>query len=81
MKTLVMSHIVVLKWILCKWITVNLNNINLDDTNYEEDDPDTIILIRFLAWYVKFEKCKALKEKIKEELMATGWHPKRWWNF
>ena len=81
MKTLVMSHIVVLKWILCKWITVNLNNINLDDTNYEEDDPDTIILIRFLAWYVKFEKCKALKEKIKEELMAIGWHPKRWWNF
>ena len=30
-------------------LSVNLNNINLDDTNYEEDDPDTIILIRLLA--------------------------------
>ena len=25
---------------------IDLNDINLDDTNYEEDDPDTIILIR-----------------------------------
>ena len=40
-------------------LSVNLNNINLDDTNYEKDDPDTIILVRFLAWHVKFEKCKA----------------------
>ena len=24
-------------------------NINLDDTNYDEDDPDTIILVRLLA--------------------------------
>ena len=42
-------------------LSVNLNNINLDDTNYEEDDPDTIILIRLLAWHIKFEKGKALK--------------------
>ena len=37
-------------------LSVNLNNINLDDANYEEDDPDTIILIRLLAWHIKFEK-------------------------
>ena len=30
-------------------LSVNLNNINLHDTNYAEDDPDTIILVRFLA--------------------------------
>ena len=42
-------------------LSVNLNNINLDDTNYEEDDPDTIILIRLLAWHIKFEKRKELK--------------------
>ena len=54
------------------------NNINLDDTNYEEDDPDTIILIRLLAWHIKFEKPKDFKKKISEELMPVAWHPKRW---
>ena len=52
-------------------LSVNLNNIlfyfilnlnNRDDTNYEEDDPDTIIHVRLLAWHSKFEKRKALKK-------------------
>ena len=60
---------------------VNLNNINFEDTRYEGDDRDTIILIRLLAWHIKFEKCKALKKKISEGLMAIAWHLKRWWNF
>ena len=33
-------------------------NINLDNTNYDEDDPETIIHV---AWHIKFEKLKALK--------------------
>ena len=41
---------------------VNLNNINLDN-NFAEDNPDTIILIRLLAWHIKFEKHKALKKR------------------
>ena len=41
-------------------LVVNLNNINLDDTNYEESEPDTVILVRILAWHSKFEKCKVL---------------------
>ena len=44
---------------------VNLNNINLDN-NFDEDDPDTIILIRFLAWHIKFEKRKELKKMVSE---------------
>ena len=45
-------------------LSVNLNNINLD-TNFDEDDPDTIILviIRLLAWHSKFKKRKALKKR------------------
>ena len=39
----------------------DFNNINLDN-NFDEDDPDTIILIRLLAWHIKFEKRKALKK-------------------
>ena len=62
-------------------LSVNLNNINLDDTNYQEDDSDTIVLIRLLAWHIKSEKRKALKKKISEELMPIAWHPKRWYNF
>ena len=41
---------------------IDLNNINLDGTNSEEDHPDTINLIRLLAWLVKFEIRKALKK-------------------
>ena len=29
---------------------VNLNNINLDN-NFDEDDSDTIILVRLFAWH------------------------------
>ena len=35
------------------------NNINLDD-HFDEDDPDTIILIKLFIWHIKFEKCKQL---------------------
>ena len=41
-------------------INIDLNNINLDN-NFDEDDLDTIILIRPLAWHIKSEKRKALK--------------------
>ena len=34
-----------------------------------------------LAWYFKFEKRKALKKKISEELIPIVWYRKRWWNF
>ena len=30
-------------------------------------------LIRLLAWHIKFDK--------SEELMATAWHPKNWWDW
>ena len=43
-------------------LKIDLNNTNLDN-NFDEDDPDTIILIRLLAWHIKFEKCKALKKR------------------
>ena len=40
--------------------SVKLNDINLHNS-FDEDDPDTIILIRLLDWHIKFEKCKNLK--------------------
>ena len=41
-------------------LNIDLNNFNLDN-NFDEDDADTIILIRPLAWHTKFEKGEAIK--------------------
>ena len=41
----------------------------------------TIILVRLLAWHIKFQNAKNLKRKTSEEIMPIAWHPKRWWNF
>ena len=35
-------------------LNIDLDNINFNN-NFEEDDPDTIILIRLLASHIKFE--------------------------
>ena len=39
-------------------LNIDLNNINLEN-NFDEDESDTIILIRILTWHTKFEKRKA----------------------
>ena len=46
-------------------LNIDLNNINLD-YNFDEDDPDAIILVRFLVWHIKFEKRNAFKKNSKE---------------
>ena len=38
----------------------DLSCINLDDNNFDEDYPCTIIHVRPLPWYAKFEKLKEL---------------------
>ena len=56
MKILPVSYFPVMKQVFL--IIIDLNDINLDDTSYEEDDPNTIILLRLFAWQNKFEKHK-----------------------
>ena len=58
-------------------LSIYLNNIS-PDNNFDEDDPDTIILTRLLAWYIKLEKRKTLKKELNEELMPVVLHPNRW---
>ena len=60
---------------------IDLNCIKLDDNNFDEDDPDTIIHVGLLAGNIKFEKRKAFKKELNEELMPVGWHPERWWDW
>ena len=45
-------------------LNIDLNGINLDN-NFDEDDTDTIILIRYLAWHIKLDKRKELKKMLK----------------
>ena len=44
----------------------------MENNNFDEDDPDTIILIRLLASHIEFEKHKALKKMISEGLMPIA---------
>ena len=59
------------------WCKINVD----DDNNFYTDDPDTAIYVRLLAWRNKFQKRKALKKKIDEELVSVAWHPTRWRNW
>ena len=47
-------------------LSVDLNNNNLNDANFDEDDPETTILVALLSWRNKFEKRKALKNEISK---------------
>ena len=43
-------------------LSVDRNNINLDDVNFDEEDPETIIHDRLLAWCNRFKHEKHLKK-------------------
>ena len=43
-------------------LSIDLDDINLEDTKYNEDESETIIHVRLLAWHIKLEKRKALKK-------------------
>ena len=36
-------------------VTTDLNNINHDSKNFDENDRETIIHVRFMAWHNKFK--------------------------
>ena len=57
-------------------LNVDINNISLDN-NFNEDDPYSIILIRLLAWHIKFQKRRELEDKsiINANRVAS---PKMW---
>ena len=43
-------------------VIVNVDLSNINHHNFDEDYPDTIILVRLLAWHIKFENAKPLKK-------------------
>ena len=53
-------------------LNVDLNNINLYDVNFDEDDPETIIHARLMAWHNRLKQRKAFKKDISKELMPVA---------
>ena len=50
--------------------SADLNKINIDnDKNVDKDDLESIIYVKIVAWYNKFEKRKALNKDTSKELM------------
>ena len=44
------------------------------DDNCNDDD-------ELIEWYDSYEKHKAQKAEIKEDLIPVAWHPSRWWDW
>ena len=43
-------------------LNINLDSINLNNTNYDEDDSDTIILVRFQLAILNLKNIKHIKK-------------------
>ena len=61
-------------------LSVDLNNINLDDDNFIEDDPETIIHVKFMAWRNEYKQHNACEKDMSKELMPAVWPSTRWWD-
>ena len=53
-------------------LSVDLININLDDINFEEDDPETIVHVRLMAWCNRFKQRKAYKKRYKQRIITCS---------
>ena len=45
-----------------------------DNDDYYDD-------YKLIKWHESYEKRRAQKAKIKEELLSIAWHPSRWWDW
>ena len=58
--------------------TIDLNS-NLDDN--DDDDLETIIHARLVAWCNEYKQPEAFKKELDKELMLVAWYPKMWWGW
>ena len=60
---------------------VDLNDVSLDDDNFDNDDPEIIIHVRFMAGCNRYKQTKACKKEISKALMPVAWNLTRWWHW
>ena len=63
MQILILSHFLAMIWTL---ILQTLNSINLVNDSFDEEDPESIIHVRFMAWCNRFKQRKVCKKKMSE---------------
>ena len=56
--------------ILLHYLAIFISFFKLLDNNSDEDDPETIVLARLIAWCKRYKQRRACKEK----LMPIAWH-------
>ena len=61
-------------------VTVDFINVNRHSDNFDEDDPETIFLVRLTAWCSRYKQREAYEKKIDKELMPIAWHLARVWD-
>ena len=59
-------------------LSIDLNNNNLDDINFDEDDSETIIHVRIMAWH---NRLKQQEKRCKQIINACSVASKRWWDW
>ena len=59
--------------------TTDLNNINPDDDNFDNDS-ETVIHVRHMAWHNRYEQRMACEKEIYKKLMPVVWYPTRMWD-
>ena len=72
-KILIMSH-----FLLMGILSVDFSNINLDEVNFYNNDRETIMHVRLMAWHNRFKQLKVFKKDVSKELIPIAWHPTRW---
>ena len=70
----VMDYLLHLQFIPDWFVKQQQIDVWYDDTYYCNDDT-------MIEWYNGYQKRKAQKAKIKEELMPIAWHSSRWWDW
>ena len=58
-KTLILLHSLRIIW---TFVIIDLNNINIDVDNFDEDDPETIVFVRLMAWCIRYKQRKTNKK-------------------
>ena len=58
---------------------IKVNNIKLNDDHFDDNDLETIIHVKLVAWCNKHKQREAFTNELSKKLITAAWRPtKRW---